>query len=91
MALEKEEKTNIVKEYARHEKDTGSPAVQVALLTTRIQQLTEHLRTHKHDESSRRGLLKMVGRRRRLLNYIRRTDYQRYLALTESLNIRRKT
>jgi len=90
MALEKEEKTNIVKEYARHEKDTGSPAVQVALLTTRIQQLTEHLRTHKHDESSRRGLLKMVGRRRRLLNYIRRTDYQRYLALTESLNIRRK-
>lgn len=90
MALDKEEKTNIVKEYARHEKDTGSPAVQVALLTTRIQQLTEHLRTHKHDESSRRGLLKMVGRRRRLLNYIRRTDYQRYLALTEALNIRRK-
>ena len=90
MALDKEEKTNIVQEYARHEKDTGSPAVQVALLTTRIQQLTDHLRTHKHDESSRRGLLKMVGRRRRLLNYIRRTDYQRYLALTESLNIRRK-
>lgn len=90
MSMEKTEKNGIINEYARHEKDTGSPSVQVALLTKRIQQLTDHLRTHKHDESSRRGLLKMVGRRRRLLNYLRRTDYQRYLALTEALVIRRK-
>ncbi|MEI7988852.1 MAG: 30S ribosomal protein S15 [Chloroflexota bacterium] len=90
MTMDKEAKTTIITEYARHETDTGSPVVQVALLTTRIQQLTDHLRIHKHDESSRRGLLKLVGRRRRLLNYIRRTDYQRYLALTDTLSIRRK-
>lgn len=89
--MDKEKKTNIITEYARHDGDTGSPSVQVALLSTRIAQLTDHLRIHKHDESSRRGLLKMVGRRRRLLNYIRRNDYQRYLDLTEKLNIRRKT
>lgn len=90
MPLDKEVKTRLIHEYQRHESDTGSPEVQVALLTSRIQQLTEHLRTHKHDESSRRGLLKLVGQRRRLLAYLRRHDYQRYLALTEQLQLRRK-
>jgi len=90
MALEKEIKTKVMQEYSRHIKDTGSPEVQIALLTTRINQLTEHLRIHKHDESSRRGLLKLVGRRRHLLAYLRRRDYPRYMALTEKLNIRRK-
>lgn len=85
-----ETKTKVIKEYARHEGDTGSPDVQIALLTTRIIQLTDHLRINKHDESSRRGLLKMVGQRRRLLAYVRRQEYQRYMALTERLNIRRK-
>ena len=79
-----------MEEFARHDNDTGSPQVQVAVLTKRIEQLTDHLRTHKHDESSRRGLLKMVGRRRRLLTYIRRKDYQRYLAIIEQLKIRHR-
>lgn len=90
MSVEKEQKTKIMQDYARHQTDTGSPEVQVALLTTRIVQLTDHLRTHKHDESSRRGLLKLVGRRRRLLAYMRRSDYNRYVALTDKLSIRRK-
>jgi small subunit ribosomal protein S15 len=90
MSTTKEEKNKLITEYARHEGDTGSSEVQVALLTTRISQLTEHLRANKKDQSSRRGLLKLVGRRRRLLAYIRRNEYQRYLALTERLNIRRK-
>ena len=90
MRLDKEMKTELIKEFSRHESDTGSPEVQIAILTKRISQLTDHLRTHKHDESSRRGLLKMVGRRRRLLTYVRRNDFQRYMALTENLNIRRK-
>lgn len=90
MTLEKEIKQKLMQEFSRHETDTGSPEVQIALLTTRINQLTEHLKAHKHDESSRRGLLKMVGRRRRLLAYLRRNDYNRYTALTERLNIRRK-
>ncbi len=90
MSLDKEEKDKLMTEYSRHQKDTGSPEVQIALLTARITQLTDHLRTHKHDESSRRGLLRLVGRRRRLLAYVRRNDFQRYLALTERLNIRRK-
>jgi small subunit ribosomal protein S15 len=90
MALDKEKKSEVISEFARHEGDTGSPEVQVAILTERITQLTDHLRENSHDESSRRGLLKMVGRRRRLLSYIRRNDYQRYLALTDRLNIRRK-
>ena len=85
-----ETKTKVIKEYARHEGDTGSPDVQIALLTTRIIQLTDHLRINKHDEFSRRGLLKMVGQRRRLLAYVRRQEYQRYMSLTERLNIRRK-
>ncbi|MEJ2706674.1 MAG: 30S ribosomal protein S15 [Anaerolineales bacterium] len=90
MPLDKETKSKLIEEFSRHEDDTGSPEVQVAILTTRITQLTDHLRANTHDESSRRGLLKLVGRRRRLLSYIRRKDYQRYLALTERLNIRRK-
>ena len=90
MSTIKEEKTKIIENYARHQGDTGSPEVQIALLTQRISQLTEHLRANKHDESSRRGLLKMVGQRRRLLAYVRRNDYQRYMALTEKLSIRRK-
>jgi len=90
MTLEKEEKLNVIEEFSRHEKDTGSPEVQIAILTRRIQQLTDHLRTHKHDESSRRGLLKMVGRRRRLLDYIRRKDFQHYQSLVERLKIRHR-
>jgi small subunit ribosomal protein S15 len=90
MTTEENTKTELIQEFSRHENDTGSPEVQIALLSRRITQLTDHLRTHKHDESSRRGLLKLVGRRRRLLAYIRRKDYQRYLALTERLDIRRK-
>jgi small subunit ribosomal protein S15 len=90
MTLDKESKLKVMQEFSRHNTDTGSPEVQVALLTTRINQLTEHLKVHKHDESSRRGLLKLVGRRRRLLAYIRRSDFERYMALTDRLNIRRK-
>jgi len=90
MPLDKELKSKTIQDYHRHETDTGSPEVQIAILTKRIQQLTEHLRANKHDESCRRGLLKMVGQRRRLLAYLRRTEYQRYLAVTESLNLRRK-
>jgi len=88
--MDKETKVKTMETFARHEGDTGSPEVQVALLSNRITELTGHLREHKHDESSRRGLLKLVGHRRRLLAYIRRNDYQRYMALTDRLNIRRK-
>lgn len=90
MTLDKDEKKQLMEEFSRHSSDTGSPEVQVAILTNRIKQLTDHLREHKHDESSRRGLLKLVGRRRRLLAYIRRKDFQRYQALTDRLSIRRK-
>ncbi|HUV25976.1 MAG TPA: 30S ribosomal protein S15 [Anaerolineales bacterium] len=90
MTMDKEEKNTVIHEFSRHEGDTGSPEVQIAILTNRITYLTDHLRTHRHDESSRRGLLKMVGRRRRLLAYIRKKDYQRYQALTDRLSIRRK-
>jgi small subunit ribosomal protein S15 len=90
MSTNKENKSEVMGNYARHEGDTGSPEVQIALLTTRISQLTEHLRVNTKDESSRRGLLKMVGRRRRLLAYVRRHEYQRYVALTDKLGIRRK-
>ena len=89
-SMDKETKTKLMENFARHEGDTGSPEVQIALLSNRITQLTDHLRTHKHDESSRRGLLMLVGQRRRLLAYIRRNEYQRYIALTDRLNIRRK-
>ena len=90
MTIDKGAKAQVIEQYARHQKDTGSPEVQIAILTGRITTLTDHLRTHSHDESSRRGLLKLVGQRRRLLAYIRRNDFQRYMALTERLNIRRK-
>ena len=90
MTLTKEEKTKIIEEYRLSDADTGSSEVQVAILTTRILQLTDHLKINKHDESSRRGLLKLVGRRRRLLAYLRRKDYKKYLEITERLNIRRK-
>jgi len=90
MALDKESKNKLMDEFARHTGDTGSPEVQIALLTSRINQLTDHLRINTHDESSRRGLLKLVGQRRRLLAYIRRSDFQRYMALTDRLSIRRK-
>lgn len=90
MAMTKKEKQEIIVEFNRHENDTGSPEVQIAILTNRIQQLTDHLRTHKHDESSRRGLLKLVGQRRKHLAYLKRKDVNAYLTLTERLGIRRK-
>ena len=90
MSLAKEQKEEIIKEFGRHQNDTGSPEVQIALTTTRILELTDHLKEHSHDESSRRGLLKLVGQRRRLLAYLRREDYQRYVAVSDSLGLRRK-
>ena len=90
MALDKETKTKLIEEFARHQSDIGSPEVQIAILTSRINQLTDHLRINTHDESSRRGLLKLVGQRRRLLAYTRRENYQRFIALTDRLSIRRK-
>jgi small subunit ribosomal protein S15 len=90
MPLAKEVKTQAIQDSHRHDTDTGSPEVQIAILTSRITQLTEHLRTNQRDESCRRGLLQMVGRRRRLLTYLRKQKYQRYLELTERLNLRRK-
>jgi small subunit ribosomal protein S15 len=89
MALTKEAKLEIVKKYGRDESDTGSTEVQIALLTQRINELTEHLRTHKHDFYSRRGLLKLVGRRRRFLNYLQKHDLEGYRALIKELGIRR--
>lgn len=87
--LEGDRKGTIIKEHQSHEKDTGSPEVQIALLTRRIQDLTEHLKEHKKDFHSRRGLYQMVGKRRRLLNYLRDNDVERYRALLEKLNLRR--
>lgn len=81
--------TEIVEEFGTHESDTGSPEVQVAMLTERINHLTEHLRDHKHDHHSRRGLLLMVGKRRRLLDYLRREDVERYRNLISKLGLRR--
>jgi small subunit ribosomal protein S15 len=86
--LAKTEKDDIFKEYARHEGDTGSPEVQIAMLTTRINQLTEHLKIHKHDEHSRRGLLKMVGQRLRHLKYLNKKNPDAYKALIERLGLR---
>lgn len=88
MPLTKDTKTELIDGYKRHDGDTGSPEVQIALLSKRITQLTEHLRANKHDESSRRGLLKLVGQRRRLLAYLRRKDINRYHAIIERLNLR---
>jgi len=90
MSLDHDLKQKLIEDYKVHDGDTGSPEVQVALLTTRILQLTDHLKAHQGDESSRRGLLKMVGQRRRLLAYLSTKDPQRYEALTDRLGLRRK-
>lgn len=87
--ISKEKKTAIMKEYARSEGDTGSPEVQIAVLTARIQELTEHLKIHQKDHHSRRGLLKMVGQRRGLLDYLKKTDIERYRTLIARLGIRK--
>jgi small subunit ribosomal protein S15 len=89
MTLTKDDRTQIITEYARSAGDTGSADVQVAVLTKRIVDLTEHLKTHKHDHHSRRGLLKMVGRRRRLLEYLKNEDIERYRELIARLGLRR--
>ena len=90
MPLAKDLKEKVISEYHRHDNDTGSPEVQIALQTTRILHLTEHLKIHKHDESTRRGLLILVGRRRRLLKYLQKKDYRSFIEITDKLNIRRK-
>ncbi len=90
MSLTKEEKEQIIENFQVHKSDTGSVEVQIAMMTKRIQQLTEHLKIHKHDESSRRGLLKLVGQRRRYLAYLRRKDYQSYQGIVKKLNLRSK-
>jgi len=87
--LTKESKTKIIEDYKTNDTDTGSPEVQVAILTTRINELTEHLRTHKKDHSSRRGLLKMVGTRSSLLKYVRNLDVSRYKAIIGRLGLRK--
>jgi small subunit ribosomal protein S15 len=89
MVLAKTAKTETITQYRQHEQDTGSPEVQIALLTNRITYLTEHFKTHKKDHHSRRGLLLLVGRRRRLLDYLRRIDDARYRSVVERLNIRK--
>lgn len=89
MTISPDKKELIIREFGRHEGDTGSPEVQVALLTERIRQLTEHLKVHKHDEHSRRGLLKMVGLRRRHLKYLSRTDAESYQDVIQRLGLRR--
>ncbi|GAA1464343.1 MULTISPECIES: 30S ribosomal protein S15 [Williamsia] len=89
MALTVDQKKTILSEYGLHETDTGSPEAQIAMLTKRISDLTEHLKTHKHDHHSRRGLLLLVGRRRRLLKYIAKVDVARYRSLIERLGLRR--
>lgn len=89
MSLTTEDKVNIVGKYQRGKDDTGSPEVQVALLTARIKYLTEHFKTHKHDHHSRRGLLKLVNQRRKLLDYLHGKDQQRYQSLISELGLRR--
>jgi small subunit ribosomal protein S15 len=89
MALDPQVKDQIIKEYATHPGDTGSPEVQIAVLSRRIKDLTEHFKEHKHDHHSRRGLLLLVGQRKRLLGYLQRVDIQRYRALIERLGLRR--
>jgi len=86
--LDKATKQEIIQKFSRNENDQGAPSVQVALLTSRIEELTDHFRSHPKDHHSRRGLLKMVGRRRRLLNYLRRTDLDRYRSVIEELGLR---
>ena len=87
--IRKEEKTAVIEANRTHETDTGSPEVQIAILTARITELTEHLKVHKKDNHSRRGLLKMVGQRRGLLNYLKEKDIERYRAILASLNLRK--
>ena len=89
MTLAQDQKQQIITEHARSDGDTGSPEVQIALLSTRIAELTEHLKTHPKDHHSRRGLLKLVGRRRRLLDYLRRIDVERYRSIIGRLGLRR--
>ncbi|MEK6710510.1 MAG: 30S ribosomal protein S15 [Nitrospinota bacterium] len=89
MPLAKERKTEVISQYRSHEADTGSPEVQVAILTERINYLTEHFKSHKKDHHSRRGLLKIVGQRRRLLDYLRDKDVNRYRAIIDRLGLRR--
>lgn len=89
MALQQAQKEDIISQFRTHPEDTGSPEVQIALLTERIQELTDHLRTHKHDHHSRRGLLKLVGQRRRLLAYLADKDVSRYRATIGRLGLRR--
>jgi small subunit ribosomal protein S15 len=89
MALLKEAKTEVIQQYRQHETDSGSPEVQIAILTNRIGYLTEHFKLHKKDHHSRRGLLQLVGRRRRLLDYVRRIDVTRYRAVIDRLGIRK--
>ena len=87
--MDQSERTAVIEKYRTHETDKGSSEVQIALLTARITELTEHLREHKHDHSTRRGLLKLVGQRRRLLNYLNREDVSRYRAVISSLGLRK--
>ena len=87
--MQKDEKLSLIEQYATHEGDTGSPEVQIAILTKRINDLTEHLKVHKNDHHSRRGLLKMVGKRRNLLNYLIKKDIERYRAIIAKLGIRK--
>lgn len=87
--ISKEKKNAIMKEYARCEGDTGSPEVQIAVLSARIEELTEHLKSHAKDNHSRRGMYKMVGQRRGLLDYLKKTDIERYRALVEKLGLRK--
>lgn len=89
MPLTREKKERLIREYRMHDNDTGSPEVQIALLTERISQLTEHLKMHRKDFSSRRGLLKLVGQRRRLLDYLKDTDLDGYRKIVEELGLRR--
>lgn len=89
MVLSTEKKKELIEQYKLHESDTGSPEVQIGLLTHRIQYLTEHLKVHKKDHHSRRGLLMLVGRRRRLLNYVKNNDVQRYRTIIDTLGLRR--
>jgi small subunit ribosomal protein S15 len=89
MSITKERKAELIREFQRSENDSGSPEVQIALLTARINELTEHLRVHRKDFSSRRGLLKMVSHRSRLLKYLRETDRERYLAVINKLGLRK--
>jgi len=89
MALSKEQKRKIIDKYKLHDKDSGSPEVQIALLTERIRMLTEHFQVHKKDHASRRGLLKLVGRRRKLLDYLKHKKIENYRALIKELNLRK--